>query len=191
MATWTRHHHGLGQGEGLSQMPSTTWFGQGHPLHFVTRAAICKKTLTICPAWAKVFPLTNLFNQHFAFGNLIDLAKVTQLGIGMPDCDRFNIGPPKDTLVLVSGTCEYLTWHSERNFADVIKDLEMGDITSVQLLSCVRLFATPWTAAHKASLSITNSPELAQTHVHRVGDAIQPSHPLSSPSPPASDLTQM
>ena len=27
--------------------------------------------------------------------------------------------------------------------------------------------------------------ELAQTHVHRVGDAIQPSHPLLSPSPPA------
>ena len=29
-------------------------------------------------------------------------------------------------------------------------------------------------------------PEFTQTHVHRVGDAIQPSHPLSSPSPPAS-----
>ena len=28
-------------------------------------------------------------------------------------------------------------------------------------------------------------PELTQTHVHGVGDAIQPSHPLSSPSPPA------
>ena len=28
-------------------------------------------------------------------------------------------------------------------------------------------------------------PEFTQTHVHRVGDAIQPSHPLSSPSPPA------
>ena len=27
--------------------------------------------------------------------------------------------------------------------------------------------------------------EFTQTHVHRVGDAIQPSHPLSSPSPPA------
>ena len=27
--------------------------------------------------------------------------------------------------------------------------------------------------------------ELAQTHVHRSGDTIQPSHPLSSPSPPA------
>ena len=33
-------------------------------------------------------------------------------------------------------------------------------------------------------------PELAQTHVHRVGDAIQPSHPLSSPSPPALNLLQ-
>ena len=30
-------------------------------------------------------------------------------------------------------------------------------ISSVQLLSCVRLFATPWTAAHQAFLSITNS----------------------------------
>ena len=33
-------------------------------------------------------------------------------------------------------------------------------------------------------------PELDQTHVHWVGDAIQPSHPLSSPSPPAFDLSQ-
>ena len=33
-------------------------------------------------------------------------------------------------------------------------------------------------------------PELAQTHVHRVGDAIQPSHSLSSPSPPAFNLSQ-
>ena len=33
-------------------------------------------------------------------------------------------------------------------------------------------------------------PELAQTQVHRVGDAIQPSHPLSSLSPPAFNLSQ-
>ena len=32
--------------------------------------------------------------------------------------------------------------------------------------------------------------ELAQTHVHRVGDTIQPSHPLSSTSPPAFNLSQ-
>ena len=33
-------------------------------------------------------------------------------------------------------------------------------------------------------------PEFAQTHVHRISDAIQPSHPLSSPSPPAFNLSQ-
>ena len=33
-------------------------------------------------------------------------------------------------------------------------------------------------------------PELDQTHVHQVGDVIQSSHPLSSPSPPAFNLSQ-
>ena len=33
-------------------------------------------------------------------------------------------------------------------------------------------------------------PEFTQTHVHCVGDTIQPSHPLSSPSPPALNLSQ-
>ena len=34
------------------------------------------------------------------------------------------------------------------------------------------------------------TPEHAQSHVHQVGDAIQPSHPLSLPSPPALTLSQ-
>ena len=46
---------------------------------------------------------------------------------------------------------------------------QLGESTfqfsSVQLLSRVRLFATPWTAAHQASLSITNS-KFTQIHVH-------------------------
>ena len=33
-------------------------------------------------------------------------------------------------------------------------------------------------------------PEFTQTHIHRVGDAIQPSHPLSSPFPPAHNPSQ-
>ena len=127
-----------------------------------------------------------------------------------------------------------------------------AQFSSVQLLSCIWLFETPWTAAHQASLSITTSrsrpkpmsivsvmpsnhlilghplllpsmgwsvqfssvaqscmtlcdpmnhstpglpvyhhlPEFTQTHVHWVGDAIQPSHPLSSPSPPAPNPSQ-
>ena len=59
----------------------------------------------------------------------------------------------------------------------------------VQLLSHVRLPATPWTTAHQASLSITNSWSLP-THVHWVGNVIQPYHPLLSPSPPDLNLSQ-
>ena len=62
--------------------------------------------------------------------------------------------------------------------------------SSVQSLSCVQLFVTPRTAACQASLSITNSQSLLRLHDHRVSDAIQPSHPLSSPSPPALNLSQ-
>ena len=62
--------------------------------------------------------------------------------------------------------------------------------SSVQLLSRVRLFATPWTTARQASLSITNSQSPPKPMFHRVGDAMQPSHPLSSPSPPALSLSQ-
>ena len=38
--------------------------------------------------------------------------------------------------------------------------------------------------------SMHQLPELVQTHVHQVGDAMQPSHPLSSPSSPAFNLSQ-
>ena len=48
---------------------------------------------------------------------------------------------------------------------------------SVQL-SHVRLFATPWTAASQTFLSHHQLLELTQTHVYRVSDAIQPSHPV-------------
>ena len=59
---------------------------------------------------------------------------------------------------------------------------------SVQSLSCDRLCdsmdcSTPGLPVHH------QLPEFTQTHVHWVGDAIQPSHPLSSPSP-ALNLSQ-
>ena len=60
---------------------------------------------------------------------------------------------------------------------------------SVQSLSRVWLFATPWTTAPRLPVQ-HQLLELAQTHVYRVGDAIQPFHPLSSPSPPAFGLAQ-
>ena len=66
----------------------------------------------------------------------------------------------------------------------------MVTVISVQSLSCVRLFATPWTAACQVSLSNNQLPQHTQIYVHRVSDAIQPSHPLSCPSPPAFNLSQ-
>ena len=44
-------------------------------------------------------------------------------------------------------------------------------------------FSTPGFPVHH------QLPEPTQTHVHHVGDVIQPSHPLSSPSPPAFNLS--
>ena len=75
-------------------------------------------------------------------------------------------------------------WHIRNSVWQLVQ------FSSVQLLTRVQLLVTPWIAARQASLSITQLPEFTQTHVHRVGDAIQPSHPLSSPSPPAPNLSQ-
>ena len=85
--------------------------------------------------------------------------------------------------------------HTNFSLATVLLSLaklekDLGNrISSVQSLSQVRLFATPWTAAHQASVSITKSRSLLKL-IHRIGDAIQPSHPLLSPSPPVLSLSQ-
>ena len=60
-------------------------------------------------------------------------------------------------------------------------------------LSVVSYSATPWTAAHQwwTGFPVHHQlPELTETHIHWVSDAIQPSNPLSSPSPPAFNLSQ-
>ena len=62
-------------------------------------------------------------------------------------------------------------------------------VSSVQLLSRVRL-CDPMDCS-TSGLSVHHQfPELTQTHVHWVGNTIQPSHPLSSPSPPVFNLSK-
>ena len=59
--------------------------------------------------------------------------------------------------------------------------------TSVQFsCSVVSDFATPWTTARQGLPAHHQLLEFTQTHVHWVGNAIQPSHPLLSPSFPPS-----
>ena len=71
----------------------------------------------------------------------------------------------------------------------LIEHLLCQGFRSVQLLSHVRLCdpmnrCTPGLPVHH------QLPEFTQTHVHRVSDAIQPSHPLLSSSPPAPNPSQ-
>ena len=63
------------------------------------------------------------------------------------------------------------------------------DDSSVQSLSRVQL-CNPMDCSMPGFPVHHQLPELAQTHVHQVSDAIQLSHPLSSPSPPAFSLSQ-
>ena len=63
--------------------------------------------------------------------------------------------------------------------------------SSIQSLSHVWLFAAPWTTARQASCpSLISQSLLKLMSIESVMTTIQPSHPLSSPSPPAFSLSQ-
>ena len=65
--------------------------------------------------------------------------------------------------------------------------------TSDQIRSGVQSCPTPRDPMNHSTPGLPvhhKLPESTQTHVHRVSDAIQPSHPLSSPSPPAPNPSQ-
>ena len=67
----------------------------------------------------------------------------------------------------------------------IIPEAQLTSVTQMCTTPCDSMdCSTPGFPVHHQLL------ELTQTHVHRVGDAIQPSHPLSSPSPPALNLSQ-
>ena len=73
-------------------------------------------------------------------------------------------------------------------------DLESTVSQSISQFShsvCVRFFVNPWTDCSTPGFPVHHQlPEFTQTHVHWVSDAIQPSHSLLSPSPPAFNLSQ-
>ena len=67
------------------------------------------------------------------------------------------------------------------------------NVSSVQLSSVTQSCPSLWDPMDHSMSGLPvhhQLPEFTQTHVHRVGDAIQPSHPLSSPSPPAPNPSQ-
>ena len=73
----------------------------------------------------------------------------------------------------------YVSLQAEIEFLKLFSSVAQSCLTLCEAVDC----STPgFPVLHQL-------PELAQTHVHRVGDAIQPSRPLLSPSPPAFSLS--
>ena len=73
------------------------------------------------------------------------------------------------------------------------QDPSWGECQSVQFNSVAQLYPTLCNPMDYSTLGfpvLHQLLEFTQTHVHWVSDAIQPSHPLSSPSPPAFNLSQ-
>ena len=73
------------------------------------------------------------------------------------------------------------------------KIMASSPISSVQFSSVAQLCLTLCNPMNRSTPGLPvhhQLPEFTQTHVHRVGDAIQPSHALSSPSPPVPNPSQ-
>ena len=93
-------------------------------------------------------------------------------------------------------------WHHQLDGHESEQTLGVGDrqgslaccsLSSVQFSSVTQSCPTLCDPMNRSTPGLPihhQLPEFTQTHVHRVGDAIQPSHPLSSPSPPALNPSQ-
>ena len=78
------------------------------------------------------------------------------------------------------------------HFVSLLGEKGLGKVT-LQFSSVAQSCLTLCDPMNRSMLGLSVHHQLAeftQTHVHRVGDAIQPSHPLSSPSPPAPNPSQ-
>ena len=83
--------------------------------------------------------------------------------------------------ILINSSCFHALFY-QNEFLKV-------ELLSVQFSCSVVSFCDPMNRSTPGLPVHHQLPEFTQTHVHWVSDAIQPSHPLSSPSPPAFNLS--
>ena len=133
---------------------------------------LCEQAISVVPAWALGGCRTSWWEQGSRRGRMWwALKKCSSCSVTVFFllllfiiwC-TFLIYPPKYFLFSLSLVCS---------------------VSSVQSLSHVQLFATPWTAAHQASLSITNTWSLLRLMSIEFVMPSKTSHPLLSPSPPS------
>jgi len=97
----------------------------------------------------------------------------------------------KGTLLHCWWECKLVQPYGEQ-CGDSFKKLEIG-LPSDQIRSVAQSCPTLCNLMNRSTPGFPvhhQLPKFTQTHVHRVSDAIQPSHPLSSPSPPAPNPSQ-
>ena len=84
--------------------------------------------------------------------------------------------------------CVWICYREELGVIETARQFGIRRFSSVTQL-CLTL-CSPMDCSTLVFPDHRQIPELAQTHIHQAGDAIQPFHPLSSPSPPAFSLSQ-
>ena len=115
---------------------------------------------------------------------------MSTMTLSLPVSEKSSI--PQFTVIWVNGhrsfwertgeitKCMFFTVRRFWQLYTVISSVAQSCLTLCDPMDC----STPGLPVHH------QLPVFTQTHVHWVGDAIQPSHPLSSPSPPTFNLSQ-
>ena len=102
--------------------------------------------------------------------------------------------------VFCDSIIQHIQWEHSTNIGRVV----LGISVFISFIPSIYPFIYTFSSVAQSCLTLCNPinnsmpglpvhhqlPESTQTHVHRVGDAMQPSHLLSSPSPPALNLSQ-
>ena len=99
-------------------------------------------------------------------------------GAGEFQCFKGRVDIPTMRTLHISASRVKLNFYLHSS--DQIRSVTQSCLTLGDPMNC----STPGLPVHHQLL------EFSQTHVHRVSDAMQPSHPLSSPSPPAPNPSQ-
>ena len=151
----------------------------GTSCHFLLQGILYAGIEPSSPALAGRF-----FTTSTAWEVQLHLAQIINIGITGFVYDHINI-----TLLghqVIQGQSTVLTTlagefiEAENLFSDQFSSVAQSCLTFCDAMNR----STPGLPVHH------QLPQFTQTHVHRVSDAIQPSHPLSSPSPPAPNPSQ-
>ena len=130
------------------------------------------------------------FSRVQLFGTPRTVAHQASLSLGFSRqgyWSRLPCSPPRDRIRASCSSC------TTGSFFATEPAGEPGTYVSVQFSSVAQSCPTLCDPMNRSTPGLPvhhQLPEFTQTHIHPVSDAIQPSHPLSSPSPPAPNPAQ-